>query len=307
MTTSRTWCLLSAVAVLAGGCQIISYSWMTPPSVAPGATFTMNVNGATDSGFGSAGVVFQIPNDFTVISASVVLPTSTFVPTLTRDDPALLALYTPDPGHYLASWSGQAPVPKQPTIPVHLTVTLQAPPVSGSHQIEMALAANNSGWQPQLGLGSFQLPGQSAVRTVQVTTGAAPFGAGCAATGGAVPLFDVLGTLGSGLPATLQVSGVAPGVCTLMWLGDSREFCSGAPVLPLDLGFLGAPGCSLLAEPIHLVAVQANAGGVATLPFQVPVLPAALPMTIFGQAGVVDAAANPFGGAFTRGMALNLQ
>jgi hypothetical protein len=307
MTTSRTWCLLSAVAVLAGGCQILSYSWVTPASVAPGATFTMNVFGTTDAGLGVVGVVFQIPSTFTVLSASVVVPTWPLVPPLVRDNPALLAIYTPDPGHYLASWSGQELVYNQTTIPVELTVTLQAPPVAGSHQFEMALAANNSGWQPHLGLGSFQLPGQSVVRTLQVAPGAAPFGAGCAATGGTVPLFEVLGTLGSGLPATLRVSGVAPGVGTLMWLGDSRTFWSGAPVLPLDLGFLGAPGCSLLAEPIHLVALQADASGIATLPFQVPVLPPALPMTIFGQAVVVDPAANPFGGVFTRGMALHLQ
>jgi hypothetical protein len=139
------------------------------------------------------------------------------------------------------------------------------------------------------------------------TTGLRLSGEGCAAPGGTVPVFGVFGTLGSGLPATLQVSGVAPGAAMLLWLGNSRTFWHGAPVLPLDLGLAGAPGCTLLAEPIELVAVQADAGGVATLPFQVPLLPPAIPISIFGQAAVLDATANPLGGVFSRGIVLKLQ
>lgn len=649
MITLRTSLVLCAVAVVTGSCQVLNYTWATPPAVAAGSTFVMELTGATNDIPGPAGVVFQMPIGFTVLGAAVVLPNFTLIPDLVRDEPALLTAYTPDPGHYLASFSGIALLVQVPQIDVHLQVFVQAPPAGGAFQLEMALACEGGPWLPQLGLNSFQTPGGAAVRQIQVTAsppappftlaaglfdvppsevldleaadidgdgrddlvevgvnsfrvrrslptglappgapyvasgniydaavadfdgdgfadvalsngtvafgdggtawtnvlaashgmsaaavaagdvdgdgladvaftdvqavvvvrgqpnrtflpwstglpsvpslgtpgvlfavdldndgraelvrkqhgfsgthvfgstpqgtwslvgslppshqvlaididgdgtrellpggssqlfhyspqgltgsafagpatpfmralaidhdrdgrddmvlgvaggtiavprlelwrnagggsftavplatsdgfrvlraftlliaadfdddtfpdlaaaidrvllwrntqhGAAAFGGGCAAPGGTVPGLDVLGTLGSGLPATLQVSGVAPGAITLMWLGNSRTSWNGAPVLPLDLGSVGAPGCTLLAEPIQLVAVPADAAGIATLPFQVPLLPPALPISLFGQAAVLDAMANPLGGVFSRGVALKLQ
>src|SRR5688572_15166915 len=104
MGSMRHWVLLSATVMLAGGCQILSYTWVTPASVAPGRVFTMRLTGATDTSGGQSGVVFQVPNAFTVLGASVAASASLFEP-LVRDDPVLLSSYMPDPGHHLVAFS----------------------------------------------------------------------------------------------------------------------------------------------------------------------------------------------------------
>jgi hypothetical protein len=180
MASMRRWLVLVAIALLAGSCSIFSYAWSTPASVAAGNNFTMLVSGTT-WGPGPAGAVFQVPNGFQVIGASArSFPQGGFwqAETVQRDDPALLALYTPDPNHYLASYSGSmAPLPYTPeSVYAELTVTLQASLVPGAYQLEMALAGSTgSGWTPQLGLGSFQTPGGSVLRPLQVIAPPGPF------------------------------------------------------------------------------------------------------------------------------------
>src|SRR5262245_11218042 len=107
MGSLRTWFVLAATALLAGGCQILSYSWTTPASVLAGRIFTMELTCQTTAAYGAAGVVFQVPNGFTVLGASVVVPGYTVQGQgPQRNDPALLAVYTPDPNHHLVSFSG---------------------------------------------------------------------------------------------------------------------------------------------------------------------------------------------------------
>jgi hypothetical protein len=160
--------LFVAVGLLAAGCQILSYTWTTPPSVPEGRMFTMEVTGQTDSTPGRSAVVFQLPNAFTVLGVSAISDGN--VAGLTRDLPGVLALYTPDPGHYLASFSGGGGVGSG-TCTVRLQVCLQAPSTPGLYQLEMALAteSNSVTFVPQLGLHSFQAPGGSVVRPLLVT------------------------------------------------------------------------------------------------------------------------------------------
>lgn len=89
--------LLAAFALFAG-CQLTLVNFVVPATVPPGQPFDLAVGVQWNSQNGSGGVVLQVPNGFVVLGTSS--PGS-----LVQNDPALLALYTPEPGHYLASWS----------------------------------------------------------------------------------------------------------------------------------------------------------------------------------------------------------
>ena len=170
MVSMRQCVAFTAIGLLAGSCTILSYTWTTPATVAPGSIFTMELTGTTNVSPAPVGVVFQVPNGFTVLDASVTVALSTAPTTLVRDEPALLAMYTPDPNHHLASFSGQGLVVKVSSISCRLKVYVQAPPVPGNYQLEMALASFGSPtWTPQLGLGSFQAAGGSVLRPLQIT------------------------------------------------------------------------------------------------------------------------------------------
>jgi hypothetical protein len=79
----------------------------------------------------------------------------------------------------------------------------------------------------------------------------------------------------------------------LMIFGLSAQTAGPFP-LPLDLGFVGAPGCLLYTSPDAIV------GGLPTgmqLPFPMPTSPVFVATTVFAQALILDTTAtpNPFG------------
>jgi hypothetical protein len=65
--------------------------------------------------------------------------------------------------------------------------------------------------------------------------------------------------------------------------------------LPFDIGFLGAPGCSIGADPLVVQTKLASAAGAGTFALFVPNVPALAGSVSFTQAIVVDAAANRLG------------
>ncbi len=118
-----------------------------------------------------------------------------------------------------------------------------------------------------------------------------PFGAGCAGSRGVPGLAAQTGSL----PRAGTV--FAASVTNLPWtgpavlaLGVSDQAYGGTP-LPLDLGFLGAPGCSLRAS-IEDLFVLTNVLGAATWSFAIPPVPGAV---FYAQALPFDPAANPLG------------
>lgn len=138
-------------------------------------------------------------------------------------------------------------------------------------------------------------------------SGAGSYGAACAGSGAAAPQLAVQGAVVPGQSVTVQVSGAVPHGPGLLWAGLSRRTWAGLPLLPLDLEFLGAPGCTLLAEPSVIVPLSADATGVMT---KVVPLPALLPtesVTFFLQGTVLAPGANPLQFLFTQGVALKLQ
>lgn len=169
MRTVCLWVLFGAVAVLASGCQILSYSWTTPTTVAAGSVFAMDVTGVTDYSFADAWAVFELPNGFEVLGAGFVANPGRIQNTATvTTTAAALAPYVANPGHQLAAVSGMAPI-VQSQIAVDAKVYVRAPDVAGTYTLRMALAVGTAGaLQPQLGLTSFQTPTGAATRTVVV-------------------------------------------------------------------------------------------------------------------------------------------
>jgi hypothetical protein len=117
------------------------------------------------------------------------------------------------------------------------------------------------------------------------------YGAGCAGSRG-VPALAASGTSlpRVGQPFAATVTNLPFTAPTFMFLGLSNTAYGPTP-LPLSLGFLGAPGCSVLASGDDLSLVT-NVLGVGLWQWTIPNAPGA---SFYNQAIVFDAAANPLG------------
>lgn len=136
-------------------------------------------------------------------------------------------------------------------------------------------------------------------------TGARPFGHGCA---GALPA-PVL--VGFGEPArgntnfALELQ-APPSGFALLWVGFSKRSGLALPPLPFDLTPLGAPGCTVFAEPRVLSAHAVPASGVVRLPLGIPNLPALHQLTLFTQGAALVPGANPLGALLSNAVAVRI-
>ena len=138
--------------------------------------------------------------------------------------------------------------------------------------------------------------------------GLSAFGTACAGTLASAPL--VQGTsapLVGNAAFSVRVSGGQPGTLGFLWLGTSSYTWSGVPVLPLDLGLLGAPGCTLWAGPESLAVSTFDAAGAVTLPVPIPNNPSLQRVTVFAQGAAAAAGSNALGLAFTAGLAIRVE
>ena len=85
----------------------------------------------------------------------------------------------------------------------------------------------------------------------------------------------------------MELLAVLPGAPTLCVLGFQQ--------VAVDLGFLGAPGCSLLTDPALTWFLLADSLGSATQLVDVPVDQALVGQHLFVQFGAGDPRANTFG------------
>ncbi len=95
------------------------------------------------------------------------------------------------------------------------------------------------------------------------------------------------------------VSGLAPNAPAVLMLGVENLRAFGLP-LPLDLGVLGAVGCSLYLEPAAYVTVVGSASGVATLSTNVSQMQ---PDFVLQFQALAPSAANPLGLSFSNALA----
>ncbi|MBX3463429.1 MAG: VCBS repeat-containing protein [Planctomycetes bacterium] len=138
-------------------------------------------------------------------------------------------------------------------------------------------------------------------------TGAASLGAGCAGAGMPAPAIAVIGTVAPGLSPTVQVGGALPDGPGLLWAGLSRRTWGGLAVLPLELASIGAPGCTLWAEPSVIVPLVADGAGVMAKVVPLPPLLPTQGLTFFLQGAVYAPGANALQFLFSDGVALKMQ
>lgn len=143
--TVQALALAALAAVTIAGCTVKLTAFIVPGRVAPGAIFEIVIAG-THSGSSSseqAAAVVQLPPGFTVIAAQ-----SLDRRPITRDDPAVLALYKAEPQHRLVAFSGSTTSTSSSSNHA-LHVRLQASPsVSGAQTFKVSLAAQTgTTWQ----------------------------------------------------------------------------------------------------------------------------------------------------------------
>jgi FG-GAP repeat protein len=137
-------------------------------------------------------------------------------------------------------------------------------------------------------------------------------GTGCAGSGGFVPRIQTAGgapTAGNGAFAVV-LSQALGGTTAVLIGGLSASAWSGTP-LPLNLGFLGLPACSLLVAADQFIA-RTNAGagpgaGTAYVPATLPASPSLAGLSLFFQWYVVDPGPLPLPGATSAALEVVLQ
>ena len=138
--------------------------------------------------------------------------------------------------------------------------------------------------------------------------GPSPFGLGCSGTLAQAPLVQAIGAPTVGNPNfAVRTSGGQPGTPGFVWLGTSRRTWSGVSVLPLDLGLLGAPACTLWVGPESLHVGTLDPAGALSLPVPIPANPTLTLQTVFAQGAAFAPGSGALSLAFTAGLALRIQ
>jgi len=120
----------------------------------------------------------------------------------------------------------------------------------------------------------------------------APAGAGCS-IGAVIPSLDLAEQVGpwTGERYEITLNGIPQTAPAAMLTGFSNQSWAGRP-LPADLGFLGAPGCSLHLEPFVSYPFLAGTGGSLRWSITVPGQPSLAGLRFFNQAVVAAPGAN---------------
>ncbi len=159
--------------------------------------------------------------------------------------------------------------------------------IDGDQWPDLAIGAPTH-FQP--GLGGV---GRITVHSLTVQGQAIPYGTGCAGSLAVTPTFIASQAPRLGSSFDLKVTLAPANALCLFTQGLSRTQAGILP-LPVDLGGLGAPGCTLLTSLEALDAIPANGSGAAVLVITVPTTPSLAGFRWFSQ-GAVLTPANPFG------------
>ncbi|HKB16845.1 MAG TPA: hypothetical protein VKF62_12320, partial [Planctomycetota bacterium] len=139
--------------------------------------------------------------------------------------------------------------------------------------------------------------------------GVTSFGSGCGGAGG-VPRIGATRSPRVGTTFSVNLSGTPPGNVALFLMGLSNTSWGTIP-LPLDLAFLGMPGCGLLVSPDFVLGLTTAAfgpgNGRAVIPLALPPNPTLIGTQAYAQWYVADPAIGAIPGSLTRGLQLIVQ
>jgi hypothetical protein len=121
----------------------------------------------------------------------------------------------------------------------------------------------------------------------------APYGNGCQGSTSTVPLLSAVGLPITSRTFTANLSAARPRTVSLLMTGLQQA--------NLNLGPLGAPGCTALTNPLLWLAVVTDAAGAASIPFTLPNDPSLAGGVFFQQYAVFDTPANALGVVTTAG------
>ncbi len=140
--------------------------------------------------------------------------------------------------------------------------------------------------------------------------GIVAYASGCAPSGAMLPRIGASKSAKVGTTSSVNLSRTAPGRPALLLLGFSSVAWWGIP-LPLDLGFLGMPGCDLLISPDLPIAFSTTAfgpgNGRAVAPIAIPADPVLAGGQFYAQWFVAGPGPGLFPGSMTRGLAITVQ
>jgi len=121
-----------------------------------------------------------------------------------------------------------------------------------------------------------------------------PYGSPCLGSGTGTLTLAGSGSAMIGDRTSFDLSYALPNTGALCLLSPSR--------IQADLGFIGAPGCTLLVDPVILSLVLTSATGTASQLLDIPLEPGLVGSHLYGQYAVYDPHANPFGWYLSRGL-----
>ena len=116
----------------------------------------------------------------------------------------------------------------------------------------------------------------------------------------AVPVLHTTNTPQINDTFRVRIAQARPSTTALICLGTSNTYWAGYQ-LPLDLGFLGAQGCSMLTSVLDAQSVSVSATGTGSFVYSLPNNIYLLGLKFYNQFLVLDPGANAFGFAFSNG------
>ena len=121
-----------------------------------------------------------------------------------------------------------------------------------------------------------------------------PYGSPCAGSGTGTLTLAGSGSAMIGGRTGFDLSYALPNTGALCLLSFTR--------IQADLGVIGAPGCTLLVDPVMMSLVLTSATGTASQLVDIPLDPGLVGSHLYGQFAVYDPHANPFGWYLSRGL-----
>ena len=206
-------------------------------------------------------------------------------------------------------------VPTGPTSPADFFVTIpwintfDWVPAPGRNLLVQVTVFGNSYGGIAVGYGLDMASGSTIGRLYSnsptATSGALEPGLGLvlgirALTQTALPVLYSTNTPQIGDSFRVRFSQARPSSSTFVFLGFSSSAWSGI-ALPMDLGWLGAPGCSLLVSIDDVQSISTNAAGTGSFSYDLPNSIYLLRARLYNQGMIFDPTANGLGFAFTNG------